>query len=395
MSAPTVTAQTVRSDLFNSEALLTDAEINSRESVRQFNEEHARHGAAQRWTDGTLAEDLIPRLAELQLIGGGVTGYGCSGLGDVTDGLVAAELAKVDFGLSAFFGIQSVLSLRAVAALGSQEQRDRWLPGMASARLIGSMGITEPDHGSDTSAMETTARKVPGGYVLNGRKKWVGNASLADINVIFAKDDSGTPRAFVVEKGTPGYSATPIQGKIAMRSSWPSHIELNDVHVPEENKLAGADNARQAAQVFNAVRPIAAWQALGLSIGAFEATLEYLTHREQFGRPLTGFQLVQNKLAEMAAAISTMRLTCLQTSRLLETGDMTHVTASAAKFTCARAGRTVVAAARDLMGGNGILAEHTVGRHFADMEAVFTYDGTDHIQSLILGKYITGLSALR
>jgi glutaryl-CoA dehydrogenase len=384
-----------RTDLFDSESLLTPRERLTREAVRQFNADHVAAGAADRWVEGRMAIELIKPLGALGMIGGGVAGYGCSNLGDVSDGLVAAELAKVDLGLSAFFGIQSVLSLRAVAALGSEEQRRRWLPGMARAECIGSLGVTEPDHGSDTASMETTATAAPGGYRLNGQKRWVGNASIADINIIFAKDDLGMISAFVIERGAAGFSAVPIQGKIGMRSSLPTDITLCDVYVPEDNRLSGSADPRQTATVFNAIRPIAAWQALGVSIGAFEATLRYLTTRRQFDRRLIEFQLVQQKLSEMAVAISEMRVVCVQVSRALQEGRMSHVRASAAKLSCARKGREVVAKARDLMGGNGILAEHVVGRHFADMEAIYTYDGTDHIQSLIVGKAVTGVSALR
>lgn len=394
-STPDPSDLTRRSDLFDVESLLTPAEKATRETVHRFNEDHAAEGVAQRWSAGEMASHLIPPLADLHVIGGGIDGYGCSGLGDVTDGLVAAELARVDFGLSAFFGIQSVLSMRAISTLGSAEQRERWLPRMAQIELVGSMGITEPDHGSDTSGIETTATPVDGGFVLNGRKRWVGNATFADVNIVFAKDPAGQLAAYVVEAPAEGYSARAIEGRIGMRSSWPSDVTLVDVFVPAANRLDGARDARQTAGVFNAVRPIAAWQALGLSISAFEATLAYLAEREQFGRALIGFQLVQQKLAEISVSISTMRLTCLQVSRLLEQGRMSHVAASAAKMSTARLGRDVVAKCRDLMGGNGLIPEFTVARNFADMEAVYTYDGTDHIQSLIVAKAVTGVSALR
>lgn len=387
-------ALTAKSDLFDSESLLTDEERRTRARIARFNAEHAAPGAAERWVEGRMALELVPELTRLGVYGGGVQGYGCSGLGDVADGLVAAELAKVDFGLSAFFGIHGVLALRAISSLGTPEQKSRWLPGMADGSSIGALGITEPDHGSDTAGIETRARSVEGGFRITGRKRWVGNASVADLTVVFAKDDHDAVAAFVVPGGSEGFQATPIEGKIGMRSSWPTDIVLEDVFVPSDHRLDGADGP-QIAGAFNAVRPIAAWQALGLSIGAFEATLTYLDAREQFGSPLTSFQLVQHKLAEMAVAISSMRLTCIRVSRALQDGSLTHVMASAAKMLCARQGRSVVSTARDLMGGNGLLADRVVGRHFADMEAVFTYDGTDHIQSLIVGKAITGRSAFR
>lgn len=383
------------SDFFDSEMLLTEEEKRIRATVAEFNDRVARHGAAERWTEGRFDKAHVRQLADLGVIGGGVEGYGCAGHGDVADGIVAMELAKVEFGLSAFFGIQSVLSLRAISSLGTEAQKQRWLPKFATGELVGALAVTEPDHGSDTAGMETHAVEVDDGYLISGTKKWIGNASFADLIIVMAKTDDGSVSAFVVSSDSEGYSAEPLESRVAMRSSLPTLVRLENVFVPAENRLSGADDSRATAAVFNAVRPIAAWQALGLSVGAYEAVLEYLSEREQFGRRLVEFQLVQEKLATMAVTISQMRLTCIQLSRALQNGTMTYVQASAAKLVCARQGREVVAMARDLMGGNGILSGYKVGRHFADMEAVFTYDGTDHIQSLIVGKAITGVSALR
>lgn len=393
MTSATVALE--HSDLFDSESLLTDAHREIRARVAEFNTLHSAPGAAQRWADAAMDHSVLPHLAALGVVGGGITGYGCSGLGEVSEGIVAAELAKVDLGMSGFYGIQSPLAMRGIAELGSDEQRERWLPGMARLELIGALGITEPDHGSDTSGMETTARRTADGIVLNGQKKWIGNASFADLVVIFAKDEAGAIRAYVVEKGTPGFSAEPLQNKTSFRSAWPTLVTLDDVVIPTENELSGSHDARQVNRVLDGIRPIAAWQALGIAIGSFESVVEYLGARTQFGRPLTHFQLVQEKLADMACKISEMRLMCIRVSTLLEEGRMTSAHAAAAKRTCARHARSVVAQARDLMGGNGILSEYTAARHFADAEAILTYDGTDHIQSLLLGRFITGKSAIR
>lgn len=387
--------ETAGDDLFGSEDLLTDAERSTRDRVAEYAASELAPGASDRWLEGRFDTGVLAGLAALGVIGGGIEGYGCSGDGEVTEGLVAAELAATDMGVSAFFGIQSSLSMRAIAGLGSPEQRERWLPRMARLEHIGAFGITEPDHGSDISGMETTARRTSSGYILNGRKRWVGNAAMADVVVIFARGDDGTPGAYVVEKGAPGFHAAPIEGKVAFRSAHPTDITLDDVHIAAENRLAGSTDPKQAAVVLNGIRPIAAWQALGLSVGAYRAVVAYVSRREQFGKPLAAFQLVQEKLASMAVAISSMRLTAVRVSRLLESGRMTQAHAAAAKLENTRRGRAIVSAARDLMGGNGLLAEHTVGRHFADMEAVYTYDGTDHMQALMIGRFITGISALR
>lgn len=387
--------KTEHSDLFDSEALLTDVHREVRNRVSKYNYTYSAPGAADRWANAYMDPELLPPLANLGIVGGGITGYGCSGLGEISEGIVACELAKVDLGISGFYGIQSSLSMRAIAGLGSEEQKQRWLPKMATLELIGALGVTEPDHGSDTSGIETTAVLEGDTYSINGQKKWVGNASIADVVVIFARDASGHIGAYVVEKGTPGFHAEVLENKTAFRSAWPTLINLNDVRIPRENKLDGADDARQLAVVLDGIRPIAAWQALGLAIGAFEAVVEYLGKREQFGKPLSHFQLVQEKLAGMAAKISAMRLVCIQVSSMLERKAMTSAHAAAAKLICTRDARAVIAQARDLMGGNGILSEYVVARHFADIEAVYTYDGTDHIQSLLVGRFITGKSAIR
>lgn len=385
----------MHSDLFDSESLIDEDLREVRDRVAEFNLRYSAPGAARRWAKAEMDPALLPHLAQLGVVGGSVKGYGCSGLGEVAEGIVACELAKADLGVSGFYGIQSSLTMRAIAGLGSEEQKQRWLPRMAALEIVGALGVTEPDHGSDTSAIETSATVDGVDVVLNGRKKWIGNASIADVVVVFAKDERGALGAYVVEPETAGYSAVPLADKTSFRSAWPAEVSLDNVRIPRENVLGGSRDGGQVATVLDGIRPIAAWQALGLAIGAFEAVVDYLGQREQFGRPLTHFQLVQEKLADMACRISAMRLACIQISRLLESGGMSSANAAAAKRSCARDARAVVAQARDLMGGNGVLSDYVVARHFADAEAVFTYDGTDHIQSLLIGRFITGKSAIR
>ncbi|MZG13968.1 hypothetical protein GTY44_10760 [Streptomyces sp. SID5914] len=261
---------------------------------------------------------------------------------------------------------------------------------------IGAFGITEPAHGSDLNSIETVAVRDGDFYILNGTKKWVGNASVADLSIIFAKDEqTGQIAGFVVEKGTPGYDARPISKKIAVRSSIQADIRLTDVRVPVENRLTEGSSFREVGEVLKGVRPMVAWQALGIATGAYEAALDYTLERSQFGRPVAAFQLVQEKLADMAGAVSSMRLMTLRASRLLDDGRLTHGGASLVKRDCARLARRVCRDARDLLGGNGILLDHDVARHFADVEALYTYEGTDHVQSLLVAREITGLSALK
>jgi glutaryl-CoA dehydrogenase len=259
--------------------------------------------------------------------------------------------------------------------------------------VIGAFGLTEPEHGSDAVALGTRARRDRGDYVLDGAKRWIGNASFADLVIIWARDDDGNVGGFVVEKGTPGFQAEVITGKIAKRAVWQAAITLEGVRVPADHRLAQARSFKDTARVLTATRAGIAWEALGLATAAYEAALRYTQQRVQFGRPLASFQLVQDKLARMVAEITAMQLLCWRLTQLQESGKMTPAMASMAKMHNAAKARQIVADARDLLGGNGILLEYHVARHFADMEAVFTYEGTDHVQALIVGRDITGCQA--
>ena len=319
-----------------------------------------------------------------------IRGYGCPGLTSVAAGLVAQEWARSDGSVGTFFGVHSFLAMQTIGMLGSGEQKQRWLPAMARLEKIGAFGLTEPDHGSDSVALETCVRRDGDVYVLDGRKRWIGNASFADLVIVWARGEDGDVGGYVVEKGAPGFDTRVITGKTALRASWQAEIELDDVRVPGENRLAGCHSFKDLGSVLTSTRYTVAWRALGLAMAAYEPARDYALEREQFGRPIAGFQLVQDKLSRMLAEVTTMQLLCWRASLLARDDRLTDGMASLAKLNNAAKARPVVADARDIMGGNGILLDHHVARHYADMEAVFTFEGTDSIQSLIVGRRSPG-----
>lgn len=388
MTSPPVT------DYYLVEDLLTDDEREVRDRVRAFSDEQVVPIINAYWERGDFPFELVPKLAELGVVGGRIEGHGCPGLSAVALGLATMELERGDGGVSTFFGAHSGLAMGSIALLGSDEQSERWLPAMAKLELVGAFALTEPDHGSDiATGLAARARREGDSYVLSGRKRWIGNATFADLIVVWARDDDGEVGGFVVPKGTQGLRTDLMTGKIAKRSVWNAEITLEDVRLPREHRLAGARTFRDTARLLEGQRYTVAWQALGHAVACYEIALRYTREREQFGRPLAGFQLVQDKLARMLAEITSMQLICLRLSRLVAEDRMTPGMASLAKMNNSAKARQVAADARDLLGGNGILLEHHVARHWADMEAVHTYEGTDHIQALIVGRDITGVRA--
>jgi len=380
-------------DYFLLSELLSDEERAVRDRVREFCDREIVPVIDGYWERAEFPFALVAKFASLNLAGGTIRGYGCPGLTHVAAGLVACELAHADGSMDTFFGVHSGLAMGSIAMLGSEEQRQRWLPAMSRMALLGAFALTEPDHGSDAVMLETSARRDGDSYVLNGRKRWIGNASFADLIIVWARDEDGKVGGFVVEKGSPGYDTEIITGKLAKRASWQADISLRDVRVHSENRLEHARSFGDTSKVLTATRNGVAWKATGHAIAAYEAALAYVRNRSQFGSVLASYQLVQAKLAWMLAEITGMQTLCLRASQLQDAGKLTPGMASLGKLSCARKARQIVADARDLMGGNGILLEHGVARHFADMEAVFTFEGTDHMQSLILGREITGESA--
>jgi glutaryl-CoA dehydrogenase len=306
---------------------------------------------------------------------------------------VAVEMARGDGSLNTFFGVHSGLAMSSIAMLGSEEQKEKWLPPMARIEKIGAFGLTEPKHGSDIVRLETRARREGDEYVIDGEKRWIGNASFADVTIIWARDDEDNVGGFLVEKGTEGFSAEVMTGKMGKRAVWQAEIKLEGVRVPSEDRLEGADNFKDTAKVLTATRAMVASECIGHAVASYEAALTYAQEREQFGQPIAGFQIIQNKLANMLAEITTMQLLCFRLARLQEAGKMTPGMASLAKMNNARKAKQVCSEARDIMGGNGVLLEYYVARHLSDMEIVYTYEGTDTIQSLIVGREVTGTGA--
>jgi glutaryl-CoA dehydrogenase len=380
-------------DFYRIDELLTEREREIRDRVRAFCDKEVIPIINDYWERAEFPFELVPKLAALNLAGGTIKGYGCPGLSTVATGLVGMELGRADGSVCTFFGVHSGLAMTSIALLGSEEQKRRWLPAMARMELLGAFGLTEPEHGSDAVALETRARRDGDGWVLDGAKRWIGNASFADLVIVWARDDDGKVGGFVVEKGMPGFAASVMTGKTAKRAVWQAEITLDGVRVPAGNRLAQSRGFGDTARVLTATRSGVAWEATGHALAAYEAALTYVTEREQFGTPLASFQLIQARLAHMLAEVTAMQLLCLRLAQLAASGEMTEGMASLAKMHNAAKARQVVADARDVLGGNGILLENHVARHHADMEAVYTYEGTDAIQSLIVGREITGESA--
>jgi glutaryl-CoA dehydrogenase len=346
------------------------------------------------WERAELPWPLITRLAELGLVGEDIEGYGCPGMTPLASGLVNMELHRGDGSLGTFLGVQSGLAMKAIAMLGSEEQKERWLGPMARLERIGAFALTEPNHGSDSVALETSARRDGDGYVIDGAKRWIGNATIAAVVVVWARsDDDDQVKGFLVETPTAGFEATVIEGKGAARSIWQADIRLDGVRVPAENALPGARSFKDAGRVLTSTRSSVAWAALGHAVAAYDAALTYTRQRTQFGRPLCSFQIVQDRLVKMLAEVTAMQLYCMQLARLASTGRLSDTMAGLAKMNNTRKARQVIAEARDLLGGNGILLDNHVIRHMSDIEVLHTYEGTETMQTLIVGRDITGVGA--
>jgi len=353
------------------------------------------------WERAEFPRPLIDKLAKLDIVGDGIEGYGCPPMSPIATGLVHMELNRGDGSLGTFVGVQAGLAMQSIAMLGSEEQKRRWLPAMARLEKLGAFALTEPAHGSDSVALETSVRRVKGAgvaggdnWVIDGAKKWIGNGTLADVVVVWARDtEDHQVKGFLVEKGTPGYDARRIDGKGSLRAVWQAEITLSGVRVPEENRLPGARSFRDTGRVLAGTRNAVAWGALGHATAAYEAAVAYCRQRQQFGKPLVSFQIVQDKLVKMLAEVCSMQLYCLRLGRLIEEGKLTDTIAAIAKMNNTRKARQVISEARDLLGGNGILLDFHVMRHMADIEAIHTYEGTETIQTLIVGRDITGASA--
>jgi glutaryl-CoA dehydrogenase len=381
-------------DLFVLDDLLSDEERELRNRVREFCDREIVPIINSYWERAEFPFELIPRMGELGLAGGTIKGYGCPGLSSLAFGLLAAELSRADGSISTFFGVTSSLAMGAIYVLGSEEQRQKWLPTMARLEKIGAFALTEPWIGSDASHIMTRASRVGDSYVLNGAKRWIGNGTFADVVVVWAVDEeTGEISGFLVEKGTPGFEATVIGGKIAKRAVLNADIKLNNCEIPAQNRLANANSFKDTAKVLVNTRFGVTWEAVGHAQAAFEIARRYALGRYQFGRPIAGFQMIQEKLVHMLSDLTGMQLIGFRLAQLREAGKMTDAQASLGKQHNAEAARRVVATGREILGGNGILLENHIARHFVDMEALYTYEGTNEINTLVVGREITGIQA--
>lgn len=380
-------------DYYEVFAGIPDADRAFWDRARRFSLE-SRDELVDAWDKAEYPLHLVRRLGELDLLTDGVEGDGLTPMSPLAAGLVNMEISRGDGSMGTVIAVQGGLALRSIALHGSDEQKATWLVPLARAEKLGAFALTEPDHGSDSTSLETTAHLTADGWLLNGEKKWIGNGSVGDVTVVWARDDDGDVRGFLVEQSNPGYIADTITGKASLRAIHQAHIRLENALVPVDALLPGTRTFKDTATVLHATRAAVAWSALGHATAVFEAALSYAKQRIQFGKPLASFQLVQERLAEMLAQLTSMQLYCLRIAQLDAAGRLGPTQASLAKYHCTRTARQVAATARDLLGGNGILVENRVITHMADIEAIHTYEGTESIQALLIGRSLTGVSAL-
>src|SRR4051812_18663280 len=384
------------SDFYELAETLPAEELAVVKQVRAFMETKVAPIITKYWVEDAFPFELLPAIKELGVGGVGLKGYGCRGGSPLLAGLVAMEMARFDASIATFFGVHSGLAMSSIYLGGSEEQKQKWLPPMARFEKIGCFGLTEPLVGSGASGgLLTTAKREGDTWILNGEKRWIGNAPWCDVSIIWARDLADNQvKGFIVEnKTTPGFSVEKIENKIALKVVQNGHITLNDVRVPEANRLQRGDSFRDTAKVLKMTRYAVAWMATGCAMGAYEAALKYAQERMQFARPIGSFQLVQDLLAKMIANITASQCLIVRQAQLHAEGKLTDAHAALAKAFCTAKCRETVAWARELLGGNGIVADYEAARFFTDCEALYSYEGTYQMQNLILGKAITGLGA--
>jgi glutaryl-CoA dehydrogenase len=378
-------------DLIEVGSLLSDEEKRVRDRVREFVDREVIPVAAGYWDRAEFPFGLLPGLGELGLMGGVIPEeYGCAGWNNVAYGLAIAELARGSGSLATFLHVQSGLAMTAIYELGSEEQKRRWLPPMAKCEKIGCFGLTEPEAGSDPGSLSTTAVEKEGGYVLSGEKKWIGNASFSEVAVIWARTEDDRISGFLVETENPGIKADILPRKASQRAAWQTHITLEDCHVPQAARLPKAEGLGSTLSILTHSRYGVGWDGLGQATDCYEVALAYAKEREQFGRPIASFQLIQQKLVEMVNEISLSQLLSIHVGRLKDAGGLDPATVSMFKMNNVAKARRIAATARDVLGGNGILLDYRVMEHMADIEGVYTYEGTNDVNTLIVGQAITG-----
>lgn len=382
-------------DFYDLHELLTPEERAIQLSVREYMLKEIKPIVNNYWLKDEFPHQIIPEMAKLNICGLTYEGYGCPGRSSLLEGFLAMEMARVDCSVSTFFGVQSGLAMGSIYYCGSEEQKQKWLPPMQRMELIGAFGLTEPEVGSGAAGgLTCTCKREGDRWILNGQKKWIGNATFADLVVIWARDlDDGNVKGFIVEKGSPGFKAEKIKGKMALRIVQNALITLTHCEVQEINRLQEANSFKDTAKVLRMTRAGVAWQAVGCARGAYESALHYTNERKQFGRTISSFQMVQDLLVEMLGNLTAMQTMVCRLSQLQDQGMLSDEQASLAKVFCTLRTRDVVSHARELFGGNGILIEHDIARFVADAEAIYSYEGTKEINTLIVGRAITGQSA--
>jgi glutaryl-CoA dehydrogenase len=389
---PVAPASLSPSDFYDADSLLTDDERLVRDTVRSFVRDRALPVIPEHFEAGTFPRELIPELAALGLLGMHLHGYGCAGASATAYGVAARELEAGDGGLRSFVSVQGSLAMYPIWAFGSEEQKQRWLPEMAAGRAIGCFGLTEPDSGSDAAAMRSHARRDGADWVLNGSKMWITNGSVADVAVVWAATDDGI-RGFLVERGMRGFEARDITRKLSLRASVTSELSFDNVRLPDTALLPDVSGMRGPLSCLNEARFGICWGAMGSARACFEAALDYSLHRRAFQRPIAQFQLTQQKLADMATSIVQGTLTAVRLGQLKDSGRLQPAQVSLAKRANVRIAMDVARTARTILGANGVTLEYPVSRHMANLESVLTYEGTEEVHTLIIGKALTGLDA--
>ena len=383
-------------DFVRFDDLLTDEEKTIRQAVRDWVEEKYLPLVEHHYEAATFPMEVIPQIAELGLLGANLpVEYGCAGIGDVAYGLAMQELERGDSGLRSFVSVQGALVMYPIFTYGSDEQKNYWLPKLASGEKIGCFGLTEPDFGSDPGGMTTTAKTVADGYVLNGAKMWITNGTVADLAVVWARLDGGTIRGFLVEKGTKGYTAPEQKRKYSLRASVTSELILQDVHVSKDAILPNGSGRKAPLGCLTQARYGIAWGVLGAAMACYHSALEYAKVRIMFGKPIGSFQLIQGKFADMVTEITKGQLLALQVGRLKEQKQATPEMVSMAKRNNCEIALDIARESRDILGANGITGEYPVMRHMCNLESVKTYEGTHNIHTLVLGEAVTGIAAYR